>query len=72
MKIESIEEVDQSKNVEEINTYLRTLIGKNIRSTRDRAKALVPQYLGKNCAIMCLQPITRAYKYVYYNQIILD
>ncbi len=69
MKVQSIEPFNQDENIRAVNSFLRLLIGKSIKSKAHTAKALQVQYMKDNCGVMCFQPITKKYKYVYYNQI---
>ncbi len=60
---------DQTNELLEINNYLKSLIGKTIKSKVHTANGLEVKYIKDNGAIMCFQPITKKWKYVYYNQI---
>lgn len=60
---------DQSYALQKINEFLKSLIGRNIKSTYHSARWLEVKYLKNNGAVMCFQPITKKWKYVYYNQI---
>jgi hypothetical protein len=60
---------DQQEKVNTVFAYLRTLVGRRIKSSWHSAKELEVKYLKDNCGVMCFQPITKKWKYVYYNQI---
>lgn len=68
-KVTDIVSIDQSNNLKKINNFLDSIIGKTIRSKVHTAKQLIVKYRKSNGGIMCLQPITKKWKYVYYNQI---
>ncbi len=68
--IESIS-LDQSDSLRKIFSFLRSLVGTTIQSKAHTAKELEVKYLKENGGVMCFQPITKKWKYVYYNQIIL-
>jgi hypothetical protein len=62
--------IDQSELINNLKSYLNTLVGKKIKSSHHRAeKMLVVQYSVNNGAVMCLNPYTRKWKLVYYSQI---
>ncbi len=62
---------EQEIALKQVNDYLKSLIGKMIKSKVHTAKQLEVKYLKDNGGIMCLQPITKKWKFVYYNQIII-
>lgn len=70
-KIVETEAFDQSYALQKINNFLKSLIGKTIQSTVHSAQGLQVKYLKENGAVMCFQSITKTWKYVYYNQVIL-
>jgi len=61
--------LNQDDNLKIVYSFLRSLVGKTISSSYHTAKELEVKYVKENCAVMCLQPITKKYKLVYYNQI---
>lgn len=61
--------LDQSWNLQKVNQWLRQFIGKEIKSKVHTAKGLIVKYLKDNGGVMCFQPVTKKYKFVYYNQI---
>lgn len=63
--------LDQSESLRTIFSFLRSLVGTTIQSKAHTAKELEVKYLKENAGVMCFQPITKKWKYVYYNQIIL-
>ena len=60
---------EQQETVNKINTFLKSLIGKNIKSRFHTARQLRVKYLKDNCAVMCYQEHSKKWKYVYYEQI---
>lgn len=60
---------DQGYALQMINNFLKTIIGKRIHSKFHTARELEVKYLKPNGAVMCFQPITKKWKFVYYNQI---
>jgi hypothetical protein len=60
---------DQGYALQKINDFLKSIIGKKIHSKFHTARELEVRYLKSNGGIMCFQPITKKWKYVYYNQI---
>jgi hypothetical protein len=62
-------ECNQVNDLEQINTYLRSLIGKKIRSRFHHNQVIEVKYLKDNGAVMGFQPVTKKWKYIYYNQI---
>lgn len=60
---------DQTLELQEVNDYLKSLIGKKIESRVHTAKELEVKYLKDNGGVMCLQPITKKWKFVYHDQI---
>lgn len=60
---------DQRENIRKVDSFLKNLIGRTIKSSAHTAKELVVLYTKPNGGIMCQQPITKKYKFVYYNQI---
>jgi len=70
-KIVECNNLDQSISLQIINNFLKSLIGKKIQATVHSAKALEVKYMKENGAVMCFQPITKKWKYVYYNQVII-
>ena len=68
---ESMLVLDQSKALVEVNSFLRTYIGKEVFSKFHRNKhALIGVYLKDNGSIMCQNPKNKEWKLVYYHQII--
>lgn len=64
--------LDQKETIDQANEFMKTLVGKEIRATVHTAKQLIVKYVKPEiCAVMCLQPITKKYKLVYFQQIIL-
>jgi hypothetical protein len=70
-KVIELNPFDQTDVLRKINDFLRSLIGTTIQAKVHTAKELQVKYLKENGAVMCFQPITKKWKYVYYNQIIL-
>jgi hypothetical protein len=70
-KVIEVYSLDQSSALQKINEFLKSLIGTKIRATVHSAKELEVKYLKENGAVMCFQPITKKWKYVYYHQVIL-
>jgi hypothetical protein len=60
---------DQSYQLQKVNEFLRSLIGKMIQSKWHTAKELEVKYLKENGGVMCLQPITKKWKFVYCHEI---
>lgn len=64
------EPLDQSEEIKQMNNFLHSLIGKKIHSQAHTAKELIVKYVKPNGGVMCLQPITKKWKFVYYHQIV--
>ena len=62
-------ELDQSYTLQKVNAFLKSLIGKSIKSSMHTAKGLEVKYLKSNGGVMCYQPISKKWKFVYYEQI---
>lgn len=62
-------EFDQSFSLQKVNNFLNSIIGKTIKSKMHTAKGLEVKYKKENGGVMCFQPITKKWKFVYYNQI---
>ena len=61
---------DQSNKLVQINAYLHSLIGKNIRSNAHTAKELRVKYVKPNTGgVMCFQEHSNKWKFVYSEQI---
>ncbi len=60
---------DQSEAHRKVNEYLTSLIGKRIKSKMHTARELEVKYLKDNGGVMCFQPHSKKWKYVYYHQI---
>ncbi len=69
LKVKNILNFDQTIELKRVNEFLKSLIGKNIKSNFHSARYLEARYLKPNGAIMCYQNHSRKWKYVYYNQI---
>lgn len=67
-KVFDLSELDQSSTVQMIKNFLIGLVGKNIISSFHTARQLQVKYV-KDTGIMCFQPISRKWKFVYYEQI---
>lgn len=63
------EAFDQSAALRKVNNFLDSLIGKTIQSTVHTAKGLVVKYKKPNGGVMCFQPVTEKWKFVYYHQV---
>lgn len=68
-KVIEVNGLDQGEAIQKVNTFLHSLIGKRIKASVHTARELEVKYLKDNGGVMCLQPITKKWKYVYYNQI---
>lgn len=62
---------DQSYALTMINTFLLSLIDKNIKSKVHTARQLRVKYIKPNTGgVMCFQEHSKQWKFVYYDQII--
>ena len=68
-KVSVLTAYNQDENLTKVFTFLRSLIGKKITAKVHTAKELEVLYVKETCGVMCLHPITKKYKFVYYNQI---
>lgn len=68
-KVIEISPIDQTENLKEVNIFLKTFIGKIVPNKRHGCNP-IGRYLKDNGGIMCQNPVTLAWKYIYYNQII--
>ena len=68
-KVFESNEFDQSYAIQKVNEFLNSIIGKVIKCKVHTAKGLEVRYRKDNGGVMCFQPITKKWKYVYYNQI---
>jgi len=59
---------DQTALLGKITDYLKTIIGKNIKSNMHTARHLEVKYI-KDAGVMCYQNYSLKWKYVYYHQI---
>ncbi len=64
-----VKEFDQSFTLHKINQFLKSIVGKNIKSSAHTARELEVKYLKDNGAVMCYQNHSKQWKYVYYHQI---
>ncbi len=60
---------DQFANIRQVNEFMRSIVGKEIVSKFHSANGLKVIYLKDNGGIMCQQPITKKWKFVYSHQI---
>lgn len=60
---------DQSKELETVNIYLRSLVGRRINSSRHGASRLEVKYLKPNGGVMCFDDYSKKWQFVYYHQI---
>lgn len=64
-----INELDQDFELQRTNEFLKSLIGKRIKSSVHTARELEVKYLKSNGAVMCYQNHSKKWKFVYYEQI---
>lgn len=69
MKVFEVKEYDQSCSIQMVNNFLKTLIGKLIKSSVHTARELEVKFIKDNCAVMCYQNNSKKWKFVYYDQI---
>jgi hypothetical protein len=60
---------DQSYAIDKVNKFLNSIIGKIVKCKVHTAKGLEVKYRKDNGGVMCFHPITKKWKFVYYDQI---
>jgi len=70
-KVYEYHTLDQSYELQKVNEFLRSLLGKLINSKWQRESGLEVKYLKENGGVMCQHHITKKWKYVYSHEIVL-
>ena len=60
----------QSDAIKTVMGFLRSIVGREIVSSFHTARSLEVKYVKENCGVMCWQPISKKWKFVYCNQIV--
>lgn len=69
-----IRDLDQCFELQIINNFLKTILGKKIissyhRNSKGKHTELTVKYLKENGAVMCFDERRKSWEYVYYHQI---